>query len=385
MENVWRTWAEIDLDALRHNLKEIRKQIKDTTRILAVIKADAYGHGAVGIVKELIQCGVADFAVASVNEAVQLRQADVDGNLLILGYTPNENLALVVEMGVQQTLYSLEQAQLLQQIAAMRECVVGVHVKVDTGMHRLGFADEDHSVEEIAKINAMSNLKIEGVFSHFAGADMADLSGARIQLKRFHAFIDKLEARGIEVPLRHMSNSGAIINLKEAEFDMVRPGLLLFGHYPSPECRISELDLQPVMTVKSKVAHLHVVPAGEGVSYGHTFRAEKPERIATVPIGYADGFSRILSNQPLGLKIHGQVAPLVGNVCMDYCMVNVSEIEDVAVGDEVIIYGKEHPVEQFAAAMGTLNYEVLCLLHKRIPRVYKREGETIHIKDSLME
>lgn len=385
MENVWRTWAEIDLDALRHNLKEIRKQIKDTTRILAVIKADAYGHGAVGIVKELIQCGVADFAVASVNEAVQLRQADVDGNLLILGYTPNENLDLVVEMGVQQTLYSLEQAQLLQQIAAMRDRVVGVHVKVDTGMHRLGFVDEDYSVEEIAKISAMPNLKIEGVFSHFAGADMADLSGARIQLKRFNAFIDKLEARGIEVPLRHMSNSGAIINLKEAEFDMVRPGLLLFGHYPSPECRISELDLQPVMTVKSKVAHLHVVPAGEGVSYGHTFRAEKPEWIATVPIGYADGFSRILSNQPLGLKIHGQVAPLVGNVCMDYCMVNVSEISDVAVGDEVIIYGKEHPVEQFAAAMGTLNYEVLCLLHKRIPRVYKRAGETIHIKDSLME
>ncbi len=385
MENVWRTWAEIDLDALRHNLKEIRKQIKDTTRILAVIKADAYGHGAVGIVKELIQCGVADFAVASVNEAVQLRQADVDGNLLILGYTPNENLDLVVEMGVQQTLYSLEQAQLLQQIAAKQDRVVGVHVKVDTGMHRLGFADEDHSVEEIAKISAMPNLNIEGVFSHFAGADMADLSGARIQLKRFNAFMEKLETRGIKVPLRHMSNSGAIINLKEAEFDMVRPGLLLFGHYPSPECQISDLDLQPVMTVKSKVAHLHVVPAGEGVSYGHTFRAEKPERIATVPIGYADGFSRILSNQPLGLKIHGQVAPLVGNVCMDYCMVNVSGIPDVAVGDEVIIYGKEHPVEQFAAAMGTLNYEVLCLLHKRIPRVYKRAGETIHIKDSLME
>jgi alanine racemase len=166
---------------------------------------------------------------------------------------------------------------------------------------------------------------------------------------------------------------------------MVRPGLLLFGHYPSPECNLPGLDLQPVMTVKSKVAHLHVVPAGEGISYGHTYRAKEPVRVATVPIGYADGFSRILSNQSLGLKIGGRIAPLVGNICMDYCMVNVSQVSDVSVGDEVVIYGKGHPVEQFAAAMGTLNYEILCLLHKRIPRVYMRAGKTIDFKDSLME
>lgn len=385
MENVWRTWAEIDLDALRHNLEEIRKQIKSSTRILAVIKADAYGHGAVGIVKELALCGVEDFAVASINEAVQLRQAGINANLLILGYTPDENLDLVVETGVQQTVFSLGQAQLLQAIAEKQERVVEIHVKVDTGMHRLGFADEEQSIKEIAQIDDMPNLRIKGVFSHFAGADMADLTSARIQLDRFDRFLDKLAERGIEIPLRHMSNSGAIVNLKEAEFDMVRPGLLLFGHYPSPECQMTGMDLHPVMTVKSKVAHLHVVPTGEGVSYGHTFLAEEPVRLATIPIGYADGFSRILSNQPLGLMIHGQIAPLVGNVCMDYCMVNVSEISDVAVGDEVIIYGKEHPVEQFAAAMGTINYEVLCLLHKRIPRVYKREGTTISIKDSLMD
>lgn len=384
MESIWRTWAEIDLDALQHNVEEIRKQIKKSTRVLAVIKADAYGHGAVGIVQELLRCGVTDFAVASLNEAAQLRRAGIQGNLLILGYTPDENLSLVVETRVQQTLYSLKQAKLLQEIAAAQGRVVGIHLKVDTGMHRLGFADNEQSVMEICKIAEMPNLAIEGIFSHFAGADQEDLTGAEKQLKRFQIFLEKVNEEGVLIPLRHMANSGAIITMKEAEYDMVRPGLLLFGHFPSEACRLPELDLRPVMTVKSRIAHLHTVPAGEGVSYGPAYRATTPVRIATVPIGYADGFSRILSNKPLGLKIHGEIAPLVGNICMDYCMVDVGQIADVAVGDEVIIYGKEHPVEQFAEAMGTINYEVLCLLHKRIPRVYIKSGETIEIQDSLL-
>ncbi len=384
MENIWRTWAEIDLDALQHNVEEIRKRIKKSTRVLAVIKADAYGHGAVGIVQELLRCGVADFAVASVNEAVQLRQAGIQGNLLILGYTPDENLFQVVEAGVQQTLYSLSQAKLLQEIAAVQGRTIGIHLKVDTGMHRLGFVDNEESVEEIRVISQMPNLAIEGVFSHFAGADQEDLSGAKRQLERFQGFLDQLEEKGISIPLRHMANSGAIVTMKEAEYDMVRPGLLLFGHFPSDACRLPDLKLRPVMTVKSRIAHLQIVPTGEGVSYGPSYRAESPVRIATVPIGYADGFSRILSNKPLGLMIHGEIAPLVGNICMDYCMVDVSSVAEVAVGDEVIIYGKEHPVEQFAEAMGTINYEVLCLLHKRIPRVYIKSGEIIEIQDSLL-
>lgn len=384
MENIWRTWAEIDLDALQHNVEEIRKQIKKSTRVLAVIKADAYGHGAVGIVQELLRCGITDFAVASVNEAVQLRRAGIQANLLILGYTPDENLSAVVETGVQQTLYSVKQAKLLQEIAVAQGRVVGIHLKVDTGMHRLGFADNEQSVLDICQIAEMPNLSIEGIFSHFAGADQEDLTGAEKQLKRFQDFLEKVNQKGISIPLRHMANSGAIVTMKEAEYDMVRPGLLLFGHFPSETCRLPELDLKPVMTVKSRIAHLHTVPAGEGVSYGPAYRAKAPVRIATVPIGYADGFSRILSNKPLGLKIHGEIAPLVGNICMDYCMVDVGQIAEVAVGDEVIIYGKEHPVEQFAQAMGTINYEVLCLLHKRIPRVYIKSGETIEIQDSLL-
>jgi alanine racemase len=384
MENIWRTWAEIDLDALRHNVKEIRKQIRKSTRLLAVIKADAYGHGAVGIVQELLNCGVTDFAVASVNEAVQLRQAGIQGNLLILGYTPDENLFQVVKAGVQQTVYSLSQAKRLQEIAMAQGRTIGIHLKVDTGMHRLGFADNDESAEAIDMISQMSNLSIEGIFSHFAGADQEDLTGAKKQLNRFHRFLKRLDEKTISIPLRHMANSGAIVTMKEAEFDMVRPGLLLFGHFPSDVCRLPDLNLRPVMTVKSRIAHLQIVESGEGVSYGPSYRAESPVRIATVPIGYADGFSRILSNKPLGLMIHGEIAPLVGNICMDYCMVDVSQIAEAAVGDEVIIYGKEHPVEQFAEAMGTINYEVLCLLHKRIPRVYIKSGETIEIQDSLL-
>ena len=384
MENIWRTWAEIDLDALQHNLEEIRKQIQKSTRVLAVIKADAYGHGAVGIVQELLKCGVTDFAVASVNEAVQLRQAGIQGNLLILGYTPDENLRQVVKAGVQQTMYSLSQAKLLQEIAAAQGRTIGIHLKVDTGMHRLGFADNEKSADEILAISQMPNISIEGVFSHFAGADQEDLTGAKKQLNRFQQFLKKLDEKGISIPLRHMANSGAILTMKEAEYDMVRPGLLLFGHFPSDACRLPDMDLRPVMTVKSRIAHLQIVPAGEGVSYGPSYWAKTPVRIATVPIGYADGFSRILSNKPLGLKIHGEIAPLVGNICMDYCMVDVSQVTGVAVGDEVIIYGKEHPVEQFAEAMGTINYEVLCLLHKRIPRVYIKSGETIEIQDSLL-
>jgi alanine racemase len=384
MENIWRTWAEIDLDALQHNVKEIRKQIRKSTRLLAVIKADAYGHGAVGIVQELLNCGVTDFAVASVNEAVQLRQAGIQGNLLILGYTPDENLLQVVKAGVQQTVYSLSQAKRLQEIAAAQGRTIGIHLKVDTGMHRLGFADNEESADAIYIISQMSNLSIEGIFSHFAGADQEDLTGAEKQLNRFQQFLKRLDEKEISIPLRHMANSGAIVTMKEAEYDMVRPGLLLFGHFPSDVCRLPDLNLIPVMTVKSRIAHLQIVPTGEGVSYGPSYRAESPVRIATVPIGYADGFSRILSNKPLGLMIHGEIAPLVGNICMDYCMVDVSQVAEAAVGDEVIIYGKEHPVEQFAEAMGTINYEVLCLLHKRIPRVYIKSGETIEIQDSLL-
>lgn len=361
-------WAEIDLGAIAHNVGQIRKITADSTQICAVVKADAYGHGAVKVAKTALEAGADRLAVAIVSEALELRQAGFRVPILLLGYTPTCQAATVVDHDLTQTIYSIDSAQALSRAAAAAGKIVNVHIKIDTGMGRIGIRPEDAG-EFAEAVSALPGIKIEGVFSHLATADSYDKSFAYEQYQRFMKGLQYIEAKGIPIPIRHIANSAAILDLPYTHLDMVRPGIILYGLWPSDEMD-QTLELRPAMKFKAQVGFIKDMPAHTSVSYGRSYFTERPARIATLPVGYADGWSRLLANKAQVI-VRGQRAPIVGRVCMDQCMIDVSNIPGVAEGDEALLFGgDELPVEEVAAFMGTINYEIVCMVGKRVPRLY---------------
>jgi alanine racemase len=373
-EKYYRVQANVDLNAIWHNLSEIRSKISSNTKLMAIIKADAYGHGAVPLAKSIGTSDLIDYyGVAIIEEAVELRESGIDKPILILGYTPIEQYDLVVAYDVAQTVFQYEMAEALSLEAKKQGKIAKIHIKIDTGMNRIGFTDSLKSIDEIKRIAALENIAMEGLFSHFACADEADKTSANNQLERYIKFINILEQEQIQIPMKHIANSAGIIEFPEAYFNMVRCGIVTYGIYPSDQVNKQDIKLIPAMELKTHVIYVKDVEAGVGVSYGAAYVTKKKTRIATIPVGYADGYSRNLTN--LGkVIIHGQYAPIVGRICMDQFMVDVTNIPDVQQGDAVTLLGKDADsfisAEELAEWSHSFAYELLCTVGKRIPRVY---------------
>ncbi|RKO67313.1 alanine racemase [Desulfofundulus salinus] len=364
-------WVEVNLGTVARNVREIRKLLQPDTKLMAVVKADAYGHGALPVARVALANGAECLAVAILDEALALRRGGITAPILILGYTPPEQAYLLVEHDLTQTVFSLEVVQAISAAAAAAGKTARVHLKIDTGMGRIGVTPAEAPDFAVA-VSRLPSIFIEGVFTHMACADEQDKAYTRWQFDRFKEALAGIEARGVAIPLKHVANSATTLDLPEMHLDMVRTGIILYGLWPSPDVR-RVIDLKPAMQLKTRVAYVKQVPAGTSISYGRTFTTTGPSVIATLPLGYADGWSRLLSNKAEVL-IHGQRAPLVGRVCMDQCMVDVTRIPGVRPGDEVVLFGVQGeqflPVEEVASHMGTINYEMVCLISKRVPRIY---------------
>ncbi|MCG0276448.1 MAG: alanine racemase [Thermosediminibacteraceae bacterium] len=380
------TRAEINLDNLEHNLKEIRRITSSEAALCAVVKADAYGHGAKEVAMTALSNGAKYLAVALLEEAILLREAGIEAPILILGFTPEEQFDKILEYGITQTVYSVKSAEVLSREAQKQGKKAKVHIKLDTGMSRIGFQAEPSCLPDIEKIFSLPGIEVEGIFTHFAKADERDKTFTQEQFKKFDMIVKALESRGFKIPVKHVSNSAAIIDLPEMHLDMVRPGIILYGIYPSDEVKKERILLKPVMSFKTRVSHVKNVPAGTPISYGGTFVTKRPSVIATLPVGYADGYSRLLSSKA-EVVIRGRRAPLVGRVCMDQCMVDVTDVPGVMPGDEVELFGTGESggvtADEVAKIMGTIPYEVVCGISKRVPRVYIKNGKIIKIHNPL--
>ena len=367
------TWAEIDLAAIAHNIQELKRVAAPGAQVMAVVKAGAYGHGAVEISKTAIDNGAVMLAVSRVSEGIVLREAGIECPVLLLGYVAPGEVALSLQYDLTHTLFNTVQAEILSDIAGRIGCTAKVHVKIETGMGRLGFEACEAVINEVITIAKLDHIKLEGIFTHFATSDEVDKDYTRQQMARFQDVLQELYSRGLEIPIKHAANSAAIIDLPDTHFNMVRAGIAMYGLYPSEDVDKSRVVLHPAMSFKTQVGHIKRVPAGYRVSYGCTYVTQKPTVIATIPVGYADGYSRLLSSRSEVL-LHGQRAAVVGRVCMDQCMIDIGHIDNPAVGDEVVLWGRQGnvklPIEEIAAKMGTINYELVCMVNVRVPRVY---------------
>lgn len=367
-----RTYAEVNLQAVRHNIEEARKNIKSDTKIMAIVKANAYGHGAVPVSKALIS-QVDAYGVAMIEEALELRDAGINKMILILGYTGEEWYEELVKHCISQTIYTYDMAKKLSDVAVSFGKQTPIHIKIDTGMGRIGFAPTEESLDIVEKISHLPGVFIEGIFTHFARADEKTIEAAKEPFARYMQFVQELEKKGIRIPIRHVSNSASIISFPEANLDMVRSGITTYGLYPSEDVPKEILKLQPAMSWKSKISFVKPIEPGTSISYGGTFTAEKPMIVATVPVGYADGMKRDLSGKGRVL-IHGQYAQILGRVCMDQFMIDVTDISNVKMGDTVTIFGKDGdkciPVEEIAELSHSFNYEFVCSISNRVPRKY---------------
>jgi alanine racemase len=378
-------WAEVDLNAIAHNVRELRRITHPEARLLLAVKANGYGHGAVEVARQGLAAGADALGVARSHEGIELREAGIQAPILVFGYTPPQQAPTLIEYDMDQSVYHLQTARAYSKAGVAAGKPVRLHVKIDTGMGRLGlladafrtprsgFDRGAQSVDEIKEMAGLEGVELEGVFTHFASSDSADKDYTRQQMNRFGQFLEDIEKAGVTVNTRHAANSGAIIDLPETHLDMVRAGISLYGLYPSNEVDRSRIALRPAMALKARIIHLKQVPAGFKVSYGMTYETPGPTVIATVPVGYADGFSRLLSNRG-EMLVHGQRAPIVGRVCMDLTMLDVGHIPDVCLEDEVVIFGRQGAAEisadELAAELNTINYEVTSSLTTRVPRVY---------------
>lgn len=382
-----RAWAEIDLDAIAHNTREIKKLTGSKVEMMGVVKADAYGHGVLEVVRTLLDNGVTQLAVSMLDEAIQIRKMGIDVPILVLNYTDPARADEIIHNRVTQTVFSTDLAQALSIAAVRLGKDVRIHVKVDTGMTRVGFIPGYNAVRNIMEISRLPGIILEGIFTHFASADESDKSYTLMQFERFMNLCTELTRAGIHIPVKHVCNSAGILQYPEMHLDIVRPGIILYGLYPSREVA-GKIDLRPAMTLKANVIFVKDVDKDTYVSYGRTFRTDRKSRIATIPIGYADGYTRLMSNKGRML-VNGEYAPVIGRICMDQCMLDVTDLKhDVHVGDEVVIFGRQNgsciSVDEIADQVGTINYELVCIIGKRIPRVYLKEGKICGVLNYLI-
>jgi alanine racemase len=370
------TWVEIDLNALRHNLSALKKRVGPQTKILGIVKADAYGHGDYEISRVLLNNGVEMLGIAILEEGIQLRDKGIKAPLLLLGGIFEEQIDTVIQYGLTPTVYDLKLAEVLSKRAYYFNTIMKVHVYVDTGMGSIG-VKHDKAVEFVKFARNLKNLLIEGIYTHCSSSDEKDSAFTILQIRRFRDVLDALDASKACIPLRHMANSGAILGYPEAYFTMVRPGLSLYGLYPSEDVS-RDIGIRPVMSFKTRIIHIKDMESGDVVGYGRTYRITKPTRVATLPLGYDDGYNRLLSNQGEVL-IRGKKASIIGRVCMDQCFVDVTNIKDVSVGDEAVLYGSQGqetiPIESVAEQLNTVPYEVTCNISKRVPRIYTNKED----------
>ena len=374
MNRYLRCYAEISLEAIGHNIREVKKRLPEGVKLLGVVKANAYGHGAVPVASYL-ENQVDYFATATIEEAVELRENGISAPILILGYVSPSQYGDLVEYDITQTIDSYAQALALEKEAARQNRKAKAHLAVDTGMTRIGFQVTEHDADEAAKIADLPDIELEGMFTHFSCADQEDKTYCSMQMEKYDKMTALLAERGVTIPLRHICNSAGIMEFDDHRFEMVRSGIITYGIYPSEEVKKERLDLIPALSWKSHVIHVKEVGPGIGVSYGATYVTEKPmTRIATVSAGYADGYPRALSNQGCVL-IHGKKAPIIGRICMDQMMVDVTDIPDVQVEDVVTLVGTDGDetitIEEIANPAARFDYEMLCDISSRVTRVYK--------------
>lgn len=373
MDNKRPTWAEIDLAAIRNNLECIRSVLSPKSRIMAVVKANAYGHGMKEISRVCVEEGVDFLAVATLDEAIQLINYGMKANIIVLGYIPRQLAQLVVGYGIRSAVYDLDFARSLSAAAQALGKPAHIHLKIDTGMGRIGFSPVEGSLAIIQDIAAMPGIKLEGIFTHFTEADSEDDHYSLIQYGAFQDFNQELTARGIEIPIKHCANSAAIFRYPYTHLDMVRAGIVLYGLYPSPFMKKSmNLGIVPAMRLKSRVSMVKKLESGHGVSYGRTHICSRDTWVATIPIGYADGYSRAFSNRAWTV-IKGQKAYSLGVVCMDQCMFDIGGREDIAEGDEAVLFGSDSDgitADDLALIANTINYEIVCSVSSRVPRIY---------------
>lgn len=386
MDKYYRVEADIDLSAIRKNIITMKECIPEDKKLLAVIKANAYGHGAIEVAKELDN--LADYyGVACIDEGMELRNAGIKKPILILGLTDNSEFYDVVKYDITQAICTLEQGKVLSAEAVKAGKTAKVHIKLDTGMNRIGFACKEESVTDIKAITELPNLNVEGIFTHYYKADEYDKTVALRQLDDYTRMIQRLEKAGVTFKIRHISNSAGIMEMPNDTYDMVRSGISTYGLYPSEEMDKEACILYPAMELKSRIAYVKMVKKGETIGYGGTYTLTEDKKIATVGIGYADGYPRALSNQGRML-VHGTYAPIVGRVCMDQTMIDVSHIEDVKIGDEVVLAGCQGEnfisVEELAGMSASFNYEFVCDVNRRVPRVFYKEGKAVSEKNYLL-
>lgn len=374
-------WAEIDLDAIAHNCREIKKWIGDKTELAAVIKGNAYGHGIAMVAKTALENGATRFAAARVDEGIVVRKAGIEAPIFVLGYVPAEEMETAVKWRITPPIMHWHTAKALSEISSSQGVISPVHVKVDTGMGRFGLLP-DEVVEFVKRLIELPGIRLEGLYTQFAVADEADKTYTYKQWNTFQKVVKDLEEAGIHIPIRHVCNSAATLNFPEMHLEMVRCGTAIYGHYPSPVTNHS-VPLRPAMTLKSRVARIRTLPPGSSISYGRTYTTTRPTTVALVPIGFGDGLSRKLSNKG-SVLIRGKRAPIVGRVCMDQCIVDVSGIPEVQQDDEVVLLGRQNgaeiTAEEIASLMDSINYVVLAGVSARVPRVYLKGGQVIEVQ-----
>lgn len=384
-------WAEINLDAAAANMRQLRKLVGPDVLIASVVKANAYGHGAVEMSETYLESGADQLAVAYLDEGIELRQAGITAPILILGHTDGCRAAELIAHEIDPAVFHEEDARCFSQEAVRQQRNARLHIAVDTGMGRIGFLPKEESIAAIKRIASLPNITIAGMFTHFSVSDMADAESVAYtqeQYRKLQWFYRRLQEEHITVPVCHCSSSAATLEFPDFHCDMVRPGIIQYGCQPSDEVVSKAFVPQPVMSLRCCISHVKFVEAGETISYGRHFTAKRRTKIATLPIGYADGYSRLLSNKACVL-VHGRRVPQVGNICMDQCMIDVTDVPDAAVGDEVVLFGSQGnasvPLEELSHLIGTIDHEILCNINRRVPRIYIKNGQVVHRTDYLKQ
>ena len=378
-------WAEIDLDAIAYNTRNIKKLIGDKD-LIAVVKANCYGHGVIDISPTLLENGVSRFAVAMISEALEIRDNKITAPVMILGFTPLYLGEELINNNIEQTVYDLDYAKELSKIALTLNKKAKIHIAIDTGMGRIGFLPNEKSIDNITEICSLEGIEVIGIFTHFSTSDEKDKEYSHEQFTKMLSVMDTLKKRGIDIPLKHVANSGAIIDLPDTYLDAVRAGIILYGYYPSDEIDKNNLALKPALTLKATITNVKTLEKDMYVSYGRTFKTSNETIVATIPVGYADGYLRKLAENGKVI-IKGEFAPIIGRICMDQFMIDVTNIPDVKIGDEVILLGEKNGLkynaDDMAKKLDTINYEVTCMLKSRLPRVYIKDTHIINVKNHI--